>query len=134
MATTIEEALYSRLKTDTPITALVSNRIYPNILPQNVAYPAISYMRVTGPRIHSHSGSSGLAHPLFQVDQWATTYSGVKDLAEKVRLRLQGFSGTVVTVVINGILFVGDRDSYDDEVEVFRVISEYRVWHAEARP
>jgi len=131
---TIEEALYSKLSNDAGVSGLVSTRVFPNLMPQNPTYPLLVYTRVSGPRIHSHDGSSGLAHPLFQIDSWAETYAGVKALAEKVRLALQGFSGTVATVVINGILFEGDRDLYEDGVEEFRVSSDYRIWHNEARP
>lgn len=138
----VEEALVSLIVGNVGVAALIVDRMEPHPLTQNSLYPAISYLIASDPHIHSHrndldlNGITGLANPLFQIDAWDTDYLGAKNLAEAVRLAIQGFRGTVAGVVINGILLENRRDSFEDAVStddqrVHRVMGEYRVWHNE---
>ncbi len=141
----IAEALVALITGNVAVNALISDRMEPHPLTQSTAYPSISYFVAVGVHFHSHqnalggqSGITGLASPLFQLDCWAVDYASVKDLAEKLRLAIQGFRGVVIGVNINGILLENERDIFedgisDDSQRVHRVMTEYRVWHNEAQ-
>ena len=62
----IEEALYSKLTGDAGVAALVSTRIYPNVVPQDIALPAVAYQRISTVRDMAHDGPTGVAHARFQ--------------------------------------------------------------------
>jgi len=126
---TIEKAIRSILIADTTVKA-ITTRCYPGVIPQSPTYPLIVYYKVTGMRDHHLQGPSGLAHPRFQVEAWATTYDAAKALANAIREALDGYSGTQGTVVIGSILIESERDVYEDAVSCHRVIMDFFVWHS----
>lgn len=130
----IEQAIYERLTTYAGLAALVGARVYPVILPQSPALPAVTYTKVTNEHVQSHGGASGLAMPRFQVDSWATTYASAKAVAEQVRLALLGFRGAVAGVLIGGVLAETETDVYEPETRIYRVSQDYRIAHEEAVP
>ena len=127
---TIEKAIRSILVNNSTVKA-ITTRCYPGKIPQDPTYPLIVYYKVTGMRDHHLQGPSGLAHPRFQVEAWATTYDAAKTLANAIRTALDGYSGTVGTVDIRSILIESERDVYEDAVSCHRVIMDFYVWHSE---
>ena len=127
----METAVRAILAADGTVSGLVSSRIYPMKLPQGPTMPAITYSRVSGPRVETITGPSGLAHPRVQVDSWASTYAGVKALATAVRKALDGYRGTIASVRVGGIIMDGELDLYEPGVEEYRVTQDYVVWHDE---
>ena len=126
----IENALRSILITDDTVK-LITTRCYPIAIPQSPTYPLILYTRITGMRDHVLQGPSGAAHPRFQVESWAETYTAAKSLASAIRVALDGYSGTVLGVVIGSILIDSERDVYESEIKIYRVISDWYIWHKE---
>jgi len=124
----IEEALYSHLAADGGVSALVGNRIYPIEAPQQAALPYLVYQRVSGPRVRSHSGPSGLASPRFQITGAAETYPSLRALMNAVRVALDGFRGTMGGGVEVGAAFVeNELDSEETSVSRLDVV----LWHKE---
>ena len=132
---TIEEALYTHLSGNAGLSALVSNRIYPMIMPQDVALPAVTYQKISGERMHTLQTDPGVASPRFQFNCWGSSYSSAKAVAVKVKDALKDFTGTLggaggVTV----LRVVGpedELDDYDAETETFRTILDFFIWHQE---
>jgi hypothetical protein len=121
----VEATLYSYLSTYAGLAALVSTRIYPMQLPQNVVLPACTYQKISGARTHSSSGTSILARPRVQIDTWATTYTDAKAVAAQVRLALDGHHGTGsawASILDNEI------DDYDPVTTRYRVICDILLW------
>ncbi|MFW6079533.1 MAG: DUF3168 domain-containing protein [Gemmatimonadota bacterium] len=130
----LEASLREHLEADGAVAARVGGRVYPVLLPPDVTYEAISYRRISAPREHAQTGPSGLVRARIQVDSWATTYGGAKDLAEDVRRALDGFRGTMGTTVttrVDSTMLEGDRDLYDEDAEVHRVQHDYLIWYGE---
>lgn len=128
---TIEEAIYAKLNGDVNISALVSTRIYPLKMPDKTPMPAITYFRVSGPRVEHFQGSSTLAHPLYQIDAWGKTLREVINLSSKIRNALQGYAGTIASVRIQGILFENDTDLYEEDTETYHRAMDFRIWYDE---
>ena len=91
----IAEALWARLQAVAGVTALVSARVYPLLLRQNPTYPAVTYEKVSGPRIENLQGLSGLAHPRFQFSCFGDDYEEADSVAEQVRLALEGYRAII---------------------------------------
>lgn len=130
----IYEALRTRLIATANVQSIVSSRIYPVKMPDNPTFPAISMQMVSALHEESLSGSSGLVGALLQLDCWAASINTAHDLAEKVRLALEGFRGTVASHDIQGITDWQTIDSFDDDTAIYRVSCLSRVWHIEAQP
>ena len=124
--TTIETAIYSILTADENILSLVSTKIYPKIMPQSASLPAITYNQISGPRGHTMGGPDGTVKARYQIDCWASTYSGAKALAEAVRKELDGYTGTVNSREIESIMLdnEGDIPSGEENINNIRLFGK----------
>lgn len=134
--TTIETALFSILIGDATINSLIATRVYPNIVPQNAPMPAITYQQISGPRDHVMAGPTGLVGARYQINCWASSYAGAKELAEAVRKELDGYSGTVNTRVIEVIILEDEGDMPEvtpgaDALKRFGKRLDFIVWFKE---
>jgi len=108
----IEEALYSKLVSD----AGVSTRIYPNVVPQDIALPAVAYQRISTVRDMAHDGPLGIAHVRFQLTISAASYTSARAVANAIRTALDGFSGLmggVGGVTVEASFVENDSDGYN---------------------
>lgn len=117
----IEEALYSHLSTSTTLMALVSDRIYPIMMPQDPELPAITYQRISNSPVNSMGGHGGLDNPKIQIDCWATSYSAAKALGDKLRK-------TIATATAFNSVQLNDQDLYEDGTEIYRVSMDFSCW------
>ena len=59
-----EADLYAQLSA----VAALGGRVYPLVLPQNITYPAVSYQRISAPRISTFNGDLDLVKATIQVE------------------------------------------------------------------
>ena len=62
---TIEEALKIYLLSKTEITDIIGDRLYPEVLPQDVDFPALTYLEVSNPVFHDVD----IHNPALGIDQ-----------------------------------------------------------------
>jgi hypothetical protein len=134
---TIEEAIYSHLIADAGVSALVSTRVYPLTIPQDIALPAIAYQRISGPRIAAHDGPTGLARARIQVTCQASTYTAAKGLAMEVRQALDGFRGSVTTegdelVEVEASFLANEWDGYETVTGQSTIRVDFMLLYKEA--
>ena len=90
-----EQALRKILTDNAAVSAVVSSRIYALSVTQGESLPAITYQLDTTEPVAVLAGHAGMTNNEFEIRCIAESYATVKDLAEKVRLALDGYSGTV---------------------------------------
>lgn len=112
--------LYEALRDGANTAALVSGRVYPGEMPQNVTLPAVLYFRVSGVRLYSHQGASGLDEARVQVECWAATYDGAQVLATAVRKDLEALGYRLTNQLDMPIL---------PETRTRRVILDFKKGH-----
>ena len=83
----IEAPLVAELLADSPVTALVDDRVYPEMIPQNGDTPAIVYYRLNTDREQMLEGPSDLVMARMRLDLWSTSVSGMFALADAVPSR-----------------------------------------------
>ena len=136
----VEAALWNKLKTNAGIVAICATRIYPVTIPQAAPgatnIPAITYQRISTPRVRSLSGPSLLAYPRFQITSWHTTYTGAKALGEAVRAAMDGWAGVEVGWTISDSALEDERDIFDPSTELdtnrrYGVAQDFIIWHVE---
>jgi len=81
------------LKNDTEVAALVGTRIYPNIVPQRATFPVVVYNQISSERTSVMGRDTGTVDSTWQIDVYAQTYAGARELAVGVRKALQRYSG-----------------------------------------
>lgn len=141
---TLEEAIVERLTGYAPLAALVADRVYPLMLPQDVAWPAITYQRISGVSDHHLGGPSGLTETRLQVDVWSQVRDGVdahleaRRVALQVKAALDGFRGDVAssdsppaTLRIKSARLENDQDLEEDEPRTYRVSLDFMIAHDE---
>ena len=87
---TIETDLYTTLTGDAGVTALISDRVYPNPAPEGAAKPLCAYQVVTGSRITTIPGTGDAIRKRIQINCHANTYSSAKAVAAAVVSALEG--------------------------------------------
>ncbi len=107
------------LENSPEVTALIGDRIYPVKLPQNPTYPAITYFQVSGSPIYTKQGRHG-TRPRVQISCWAKSYTQVKQLAEKVKLAMDGYA--------KENLHQNETDIYEDDVSVYHVPLDFIIF------
>lgn len=132
---TISTAIFSRLSGDATVSGLVGTRIYPQTLPQEPTYPAITYDRVSTRAIQCRGNGSYKASR-WQFDCYAITYLGAEALGQAIEDSLTTWtraSGPRVSVV----LAENWRDGFEDIVlgdastGVYRATLDFFIWYEE---
>lgn len=84
-----ETELYAVLTAASGLTALVSTRIYPDILPEETALPAVVYTRTGTQTITTiHGGNMGEFADL-QINAWGKTRASAAAVADQIDAALQ---------------------------------------------
>ena len=112
-----ESDLYDRL------ALLVSSRVYPDVMPQSATLPAIVYQQIGGQSItFLASASPSKKAALIQIRTWATTRLAANALARSIEDSL------VTSTVLRGDPVGALLADYDDELQQFGTIQDFRFW------
>jgi hypothetical protein len=106
-------ALRTRLISFGPLSTLLATRVYPLIRPQSSPLPAIRYQVISDPRPENLKGYDGARVSRVQVDCFASTYVGARDVAEKVVAAIAS-PATVAGVQFGRVKAEGPRDLFND--------------------
>jgi len=124
----IEEAVYSRMTGFAELSTLIATRLYPVLIPQDAADPAVAYQVISGIPTRSHTGYSNLQTTRVQFTCQAATYASAKAVGKAVRHCWESFRGTVGGILIGGA-FVENEFDTGPEAAVRRV--DVRIAHNE---
>lgn len=81
------------LKNDAAVAALVSARIYPSIVPQRSTFPCVVYNQINSARTSVMGQDTGTVESVWQLDVYAQSYAGARELAVAVRKTIQRYRG-----------------------------------------
>ncbi len=102
-------------------------RIYPLILPFKVAYPALTYQRISNTEHHD----IGICHPRVQFTAWSDKLTAARQLAGEVEDRLQRYKGVIGRYCIKQIVKLpSPGDLFDREAGdagIYYVPVDYRI-------
>lgn len=113
-----ESEVYLLLKNTATIKALVNERVYPLVAPQNVVKPYITYRVVTGLKLQCMGGQIYQGDYRMQIDCFSLTYANVKAISEAVKNALVGFMDSMNISII---------DDYEDESQLFKQIIDFKI-------
>ncbi len=120
----IESKIYSVLSASSLVNTLTT-RIYPENRPAADALPAVVYSRLSGLRVNSLSGYSGLENARIQFDIYSSSVDKRRELSDNVITAITG--ATAFTCLLVDSPF----DSYDDEPttpEYIRTL-DFSIWN-----
>lgn len=101
--------------------ALATVLVRPDKAEQGDLPPYLIYQKVTGQRVKSLAGDSGLANPTFQFDVYAPTRLAASSLRAEVRLALQANA-------VLGAVHVGEGAGYEFDTRLYRERLDFSFW------
>ena len=119
-----EADIYAVLSTG---VAALGSRIYPLKLPQNVAYPAVVYQRISAVRTSAFGRDATAVEPVIQVDVYGEEGKGYEefaDVADAVRMALQRHRGGAILDI-----FIEERSDDEENTKLFRTSFDIRPWY-----
>jgi hypothetical protein len=122
---TIDEAFFSLLSNDADVVAKVSNRIYPDKLPQNVEYPAIRIVLTSETHNPIAGGVDDLPKAGIDVDVFAASRESANVVSELVRISLDGYNGTIDGLIIQAIMMNNRQHFYDDDEDAYQTSNDF---------
>ncbi len=128
----IRAGLRTFLLADVAIAAVVTARVYPVRLPQGIKDASIVYSRISAQGDHHMQGPSGLARVRMQIDCYAQTAAAANSLANLVKEAIDGHSGSMGSVPVQGVFFESERDlPFDDVSGMYGVSRDYFITYEE---
>lgn len=114
-----ERHVYLKLASSPGVARFVGFRIFPIAVPKaGTTMPLIAYRRVNILREPTLSGPLFRPMVSLQISCWALSYDSVRELADEVRLALDGNIGTLAGVTISDMRLTSEVDDYIDPTEV----------------
>lgn len=118
----------------THLSSTVADHVYPVLLPQDAAFPAITYQRIDTARLmrtHDERTNKSPSRPRFQINCYATDdavggtsgYDSAQTVADAVRASLEGFAGLLGgTQAVTATEVSNQLDDVDTETGRYRSI------------
>ena len=115
---TMESLVFDALKT------LVSNRVYPDIAPDLVTIPYITYHQIGGQSVNFYDGAvPSKRNGEFQINVWAGTRAQASALANQVEDALRGVAALQTEVKSAQLA------TYDEETKQRGTMQDFSFWY-----
>lgn len=85
------------------------------------APPYVIFQKITGVRVHSLQGDSGLANPHFQIDVYADTRAAAIVLRDEVRKAMLANPDL-------GAVHIAEGAAYEPDTKLFRERTDFSLW------
>ena len=127
-----ESAVTALLLAAAPVTALVDTRVYPGMLPEGIALPALVVEHISSVRL-GRLDASAATHPVrtrMQINLLAKTYPQLKALRDAVTAALQYQRGSLGGSSVISVLPDSEGpDTHDPAMGVFHQPIDFMVTH-----
>lgn len=131
-----EAVLRSALVGSAAVSAIVGSRIYPVLAPASAAMPLVTWRRSGVQREQTLRGPMGLPRVSVEYSIYGTTYEQARELADAMRVVLDGYGGTLDNTTIRQTSLEDESDDFvtlagADLPPVYQVTQRYDVWWSE---
>jgi hypothetical protein len=113
-----EKHVFQRLVTTPGVARVVGFQVFAVAVPNGATLPFCVYKRANVSREATLSGPLFLPVVSLQIASWATYYDAARELADEVRLALDGHTGTAAGVTISDMRLVSETDDFLDPTAV----------------
>lgn len=113
-----ERHIFQRLVTTPAVAKLVGFQVYPVAVPKAATLPFVIYKRNNITRESTLSGPIFMPVVNLQIASWALYYDAARELADEVRLALDGRVSTLAGVTIHDMRLVSETDDFLDPTAV----------------
>ena len=131
-----EAVLRTALVGTTAVTSLVSSRIYPVLAPASASLPFVTWRRSGIQREQTLGGPMGMPRVSVEYSIYSTTYEEARQVADAMRLVLDGYGGTSNNTEVKQTSLEDESDDFvqlagADLPPVYQVTQRYDCWWSE---
>jgi hypothetical protein len=131
-----EAVLRTALVGTTAVTSLVSSRIYPVLAPASASLPFVTWRRSGIQREQTLGGPMGMPRVSVEYSIYGTTYEEARQVADAMRLVLDGYGGTSNNTEVKQTSLEDESDDFvqlagADLPPVYQVTQRYDCWWSE---
>jgi hypothetical protein len=131
-----ESVLRSALIAAPAVSALVGNRIYPVLAPSTAALPLVTWRRSGVQREQTLGLPMGMPRVSVEYSIYGTTYEQARELADAMRVVLDGYGGTADNTTVKQASLEDESDDFvtlagADLPPVYQVTQRYDCWWSE---
>lgn len=132
-----EAVLRSALTASTAVTTLIGARIYPVLAPASAALPLVTWRRSGIQREQTLGGPMGMPRVTVEYSIYGTTYENAREIADAMRVVLDGYGGTDGTTTVKQTSLENESDDFvtlagADLPPVYQITQTYDVWWQES--
>ena len=113
-----ETLIYSALSASAGLAAIVSTRIYPDVLPEKVEYPAVVFSREKTTPYYTIHGELIASDVGLQIGCWGNTRTEADSVAV----------AAISALAVAGISHQGQNAGYDPETDLFASVIEVEIF------
>lgn len=117
----VESDIYSALTGYAGLSALVSTRVYPQVIPDGATLPAVAYQRVGTEPVQTLHGTVPAARARFSFSAWAATYADALSVIAQVRAAL-------LAAAAFEAVYEFEVDLFDEESRRSGRIADFSIW------
>lgn len=131
-----EAVLRSALTASTAVTTLIGSRIYPVLAPSSAALPLVTWRRTGIQREQTLGRPAGMPRVTIEYSIYGTTYENAREIADAMRVVLDGYGGADGTTQVNQTSLEDESDDFvtlagADLPPVYQITQRYDVWWQE---
>jgi hypothetical protein len=131
-----EAVLRTALVGTTAVTSLVSSRIYPVLAPASASLPFVTWRRSGIQREQTLGRPMGMPRVSVEYSIYGTTYEEARQVADAMRLVLDGYGGTSNNTEVKQTSLEDESDDFvqlagADLPPVYQVTQRYDCWWSE---
>ena len=131
-----EAVLRTALVGNAAVTALVGTRIYPVLAPASALLPYVTWRRSGIEREQTLGSPMGMPRVSVEYSIYGTTYEEARQLADAMRVVLDGYGGTSDNTEVKQASLEDESDDFAqlagaDLPPVYQVTQRYDVWWSE---
>lgn len=131
----VEDSLRKILIDNVSISAIVGTRVYPMRTPEKPTFPVITYERMSTDYDTTLTTAQGFASIYFEINVFcnkltssgASGFEQARSLARLIADALCGFTGTILSVDLQGIFLENEDHGYEADIEAYRVSQDFRI-------
>lgn len=125
----IGKSIKAALTGSTAVSAIISTRCYPIVLPQNPTLPAVVYQVIS--RVDEADSTEKLLRWRVQIGCHAKTYDAAHDLASKAISALEAYNNKGAPFGAFAAINENLSDDYDSDLNEYRVLFDALVYSKE---
>jgi hypothetical protein len=130
MTRPLDKALFNHLTNYVALERLIGTRLYPDLLPQNVTYPAIAYMLESELPEMVQQGPSGLRRAYYRFEIYGETIEDVDAIADAIENAMYGYTeGSPPLLPYMKVTSHETDRARDPDTMAFYRMERFTVWY-----